>query len=285
MTNHKLQLLFYFVSLLFLSSCVDSISGENSEEVNLPREQYYDSMKDDSDTNHKGETAAKKSEVPKYAEIRGMLINGNSWELEEILGREDETWQRDGWFTYLYYFRAEKSGEVGHVRVVCNMTNIDQIDFFKPGDYIPVGPRQRVKSPTLSIQKENQIVKSEISQKKGISSINARHYFLYETHEEKKEYRKMVNSKNLDPLYSTQFQQDYNYERVNLYSDWLNEESEVVGEVTPDDIIFVLIPRVYNSDRYKVRVNNQEGFLKARLQIETKSSLNLEEARLIKESW
>ncbi|WP_156888603.1 hypothetical protein [Christiangramia echinicola] len=94
------------------------------------------------------------SDYLNYGEVRGTLLNSGYYNMEEILGEPNEKWQRNSVLTYLYYFKVEKFGEIGHIRVTHTWGPdvIHRIDFFEPGDYIPVSPVQKVKSPLRESQ-------------------------------------------------------------------------------------------------------------------------------------
>ena len=93
--------------------------------------------------------------LPKYSEIRSLLINSkNPNEAEELLGEADEVYEKRLLTYSLYYFAAKLNNDVVHVKVTYDnssdkglLGHVQDVTYHKPGSIIKVGRFNSVQSP------------------------------------------------------------------------------------------------------------------------------------------
>lgn len=124
--------IFYFITILFLSSCIDS----NLKESGSTEE------KRDSDS-----SISKNSNLISYGELRGRLIRAKVDELEKVLGKPDLDYSVGSWKALIYFFATEQDQTIGHIRVMHDYNRIDTFDFYQPGARIYVNKWQYINSP------------------------------------------------------------------------------------------------------------------------------------------
>lgn len=122
-----------------------------SSEDEIENDEVLNSVQEDN--NSQSNVALSKPKIEhkalNYGEVRGTILGSDLSELKDVLGKPDGTWSRNMLEIYLYYFKAEKFGTIGHIRVTYNFSSgkVATVDFFEPGDQIKVSPIQYVNSP------------------------------------------------------------------------------------------------------------------------------------------
>lgn len=143
-------------SIYFKTKCEDCFEysgGETFQLVeSLPSEayNYLPELKKYTST-EKTSTSSTKKDIPKYSDIRATLINETDPNaIEDLLGEADEEYSHTKTTWHIYYFAAEKNGQIGHLKITQRgLWNgvIDEVKYYSPGSRIRIGA-QYLNSPT-----------------------------------------------------------------------------------------------------------------------------------------